>query len=43
MKRLLFICSENKLRSFTAETIFTEYESIEAIGAGTNNDAITTI
>jgi predicted protein tyrosine phosphatase len=43
MKKLLFICSENKLRSATAETVFSAYENVEAIGAGTNKDAITTI
>ena len=43
MKKLLFICSENKLRSPTAETIFSEYEGVEAIGAGTNSDAETPV
>ncbi len=41
MKRLLFICSRNKLRSPTAEVVFSQYEGIEAISAGTNNDAET--
>ncbi|MHC5829155.1 MAG: phosphotyrosine protein phosphatase, partial [Nostoc sp.] len=26
MKKLLFICSQNKLRSPTAEAVFSEYE-----------------
>ncbi len=43
MKKLLFICSENRLRSPTAETIFSEYEGVEAIGAGTNSDAETPV
>jgi len=43
MKKLLFVCCENRLRSPTAEAIFSEYESIEAIGAGTNNDAATPV
>lgn len=43
MKKLLFICSENRLRSPTAETVFSEYEGVEAIGAGTNADAETTV
>ena len=43
MKKLLFICSENKLRSPTAETIFSEYDGVEAIGAGTNSDAETPV
>jgi len=41
MKRLLFICSENRLRSPTAEAVFSEYDGVEAIGAGTNADAET--
>ncbi|WP_428623009.1 hypothetical protein [Sedimenticola sp.] len=41
MKHLLFICSECRLRSPTAEAIFSEYEGIKAIAAGTNNDAET--
>ena len=43
MKKLLFVCSENKLRSPTAEAVFSEYEGVEAIGAGTNNDAATPV
>jgi len=41
MKKLLFVCSENRLRSPTAEAIFSGYERVEAIGAGTNKDAAT--
>lgn len=41
--RLLFVCSENRLRSPTAEAIFSEYEGVEAIGAGTNLDAETPV
>ena len=43
MKKLLFVCSENRLRSPTAEAVFSEYEGIEAIGAGTNADAETPV
>ncbi len=43
MKNLLFICSANKLRSPTAEVIFSEYENVMAIGAGTNKDAETPV
>jgi predicted protein tyrosine phosphatase len=39
MKKLLFICSQNKLRSPTAEVIFSEYEDLEAESAGLNHDA----
>ena len=43
VKKLLFVCSENRLRSATAEAVFSEYEGVEAIGAGTNKDAVTTV
>ena len=43
MKKLLFVCSENRLRSPTAETVFSEYKGVEAIGAGTNADAETPV
>lgn len=40
---LLFVCSENRLRSPTGEEVFSQYEGIDAIGAGTNNDADTPV
>lgn len=40
---LLFVCSENRLRSPTGEDVFSSYEGINAIGCGTNSDAETTI
>jgi predicted protein tyrosine phosphatase len=43
MKRLLFVCSENRLRSATAEAVFSKYEGVEVIGAGTNKDAATPV
>ena len=43
MRNLLFVCSENKLRSPTAEAVFSRYEGVEAIGAGTNHDAATPV
>ena len=43
MKKLLFVCSENRLRSPTGEAVFSEHEGVEAIGAGTNSDAETPI
>ena len=43
MKKLLFVCSENRLRSPTAEAVFSEYEGVEAIGAGTNADSETPV
>ena len=39
MTRLLFVCSQNRLRSPTAEQIFAAYPNIEAASAGTNHDA----
>ena len=40
---LLFVCSENRLRSPTAEEVFSKYTGVSAIGAGTNNDAETPV
>lgn len=40
---LLFVCSENKLRSPTGEEIFLSYTGVYAIGCGTNSDAATTV
>ncbi len=37
--RVLFICSQNRLRSPTAEQVFASWEGIETASAGTNNDA----
>ena len=39
MMRVLFICSQNRLRSPTAEQVFASWEGIETASAGTNNDA----
>jgi predicted protein tyrosine phosphatase len=39
LKRFLFVCSQNKLRSPTAEQIFSARTDIEVASAGTNNDA----
>lgn len=38
-KRILFLCSQNKLRSPTAEAIFTDHPAIEVDSAGLNHDA----
>ena len=40
---LLFVCSENKLRSPTGEVVFSNYDGVSAIGAGTNSDAETPV
>jgi predicted protein tyrosine phosphatase len=41
MTNALFICSQNKLRSPTAEAVFAKWLDVEADSAGTNNDAET--
>lgn len=43
LRNFLFICSENRLRSPTAEAVFSKYPGINAIGAGTNSDAETPV
>ena len=40
MKKLLFVCTQNRLRSVTAEAVFNSYEGVEAIGAEKQADAI---
>lgn len=39
MKNVLFVCSQNRLRSPTAEQIFSRRDDIEVASAGTNHDA----
>lgn len=39
MKRVLFVCSQNRLRSPTAEQIFADHPLLEVSSAGTNHDA----
>lgn len=38
-EKLLFICSQNRLRSPTAEVLFSKNPDIEVASAGTNHDA----
>lgn len=40
MKHLLFVCSQNKLRSPTAEAVFAGVPEIDVDSAGLNNDAV---
>ena len=40
MKNLLFLCSQNQLRSPTAEAIFSEYEGLDVDSAGLDRSAI---
>jgi len=39
MRHLLFICSRNRLRSPTAETVFSEYQGVKTDSAGVRKDA----
>jgi predicted protein tyrosine phosphatase len=39
MQRALFICSQNRLRSPTAEQVFAEWDDIETDSAGLGGDA----
>jgi predicted protein tyrosine phosphatase len=39
MKKVLFICSQNRLRSPTAEQVFSAWKGLEVSSAGTNHDA----
>jgi predicted protein tyrosine phosphatase len=41
MKKVLFVCSQNRLRSPTAEQVFSTRSDIEVASAGTNKDAET--
>jgi predicted protein tyrosine phosphatase len=41
MKHVLFVCSANRLRSPTAEQLFSQRADIEVASAGTNHDAET--
>jgi predicted protein tyrosine phosphatase len=40
MKHVLFVCSQNRLRSPTAEKVFGDWPGIETASAGLNHDAI---
>src|SRR4051812_43846096 len=39
MKHVLFVCSQNQLRSPTAEQVFSDWPGIECASAGTNRHA----
>lgn len=38
-KHVLFICTQNRLRSPTAEQVFADWPGIESLSAGLGNDA----
>jgi len=39
LKNVLFVCSQNRLRSPTAEQVFSRWPEIEVSSAGLNHDA----
>ena len=39
-RRILFVCSQNKLRSRTAEAVYSGHAGIEVDSAGLNHDAV---
>lgn len=39
MKKVLFVCSQNKLRSPTGEAVFGDYPNLDVKSAGLNHDA----
>ena len=39
MKHVLFLCSQNRLRSPTAEQVFADWPGVETASAGLNHDA----
>ncbi len=43
MKHILFICSQNKLRSPTAEQLYSNAVGLEVASAGLNNDVEVTV
>ena len=43
MKRILFVCSQNRLRSPTAENVFSQWPGVEVMSAGLSNDATTPV
>lgn len=43
MKKILFLCSQNKFRSRTAETIFSDDPNLEVASAGLDQDALVTV
>jgi predicted protein tyrosine phosphatase len=39
-RRILFVCSQNKLRSPTAEAVFADHPEVDVDSAGLNHDAV---
>jgi predicted protein tyrosine phosphatase len=42
-RRILFVCSQNKLRSPTAEAVFADHPNVEVDSAGLNHDAVVSL
>ena len=40
MKNILFICSRNRLRSPTAEQLYSKTPGLDVVSAGLDNDAV---
>jgi len=43
MKKILFVCSQNRLRSPTAEQIFSTRTDLEVMSAGLDNSAVNVV
>jgi predicted protein tyrosine phosphatase len=43
MRNVLFICSQNRLRSPTAQQVFSSYAGIQCLSAGLGRDAVTPV
>ena len=41
--KVLFVCTQNRLRSPTAEVVFSTHEGLEVLSAGTALDAVTPV
>jgi predicted protein tyrosine phosphatase len=41
--RVLFVCSQNRLRSPTAEAVFAAFDGLETLSAGTDTGAVTPV
>jgi predicted protein tyrosine phosphatase len=39
LRKILFVCSQNRLRSPTAEQVFSRRDDLDVMSAGTNHDA----
>ena len=40
LRRVLFVCAQNRARSATAERVFCKHEGLDVRSAGTNSDAL---